>query len=116
LEKKTLTLSSTIAFTVQAESFQADLEKEVRYAIGADLRVSTTARPFSFNNTLEEYPGVNRAVPVLTTWASLGTERITIEALDPTEYSLIGHFDESSFYGEDANFMLLDGTRLLGIF
>jgi hypothetical protein len=101
-----LTLSSTIAFTVQAESFQADLEKEVRYAIGADLRVSTTARPFSFNNTLEEYPGVNRAVPVLTTWASLGTERITIEALDPTEYSLIGHFDESSFYGEDANFML----------
>ena len=101
-----LTLSSTIAFTVQAESFQADLEKEVRYAIGADLRVSTTAKPFSFNKTLEEYPGVNRAVPVLTTWGSLGTERITIEALDPTEYSLIGNFDESSFYGEDANFIL----------
>jgi hypothetical protein len=105
-----LTLSSTIAFTVQAESFQADLEKEVRYAVGADLRVSTTARPFSFNETLQEYPGVNRAVPVLTTWGSLGTERITIEALDPTEYALIGNFDESSFYGEDANFML---SRLL---
>jgi hypothetical protein len=60
-----LTLSSTIAFTVQAESFQADLEKEIAYAVGADLRVSCTARPFSFNESLEQYPGVNRATPIL---------------------------------------------------
>jgi ABC-type antimicrobial peptide transport system permease subunit len=101
-----LTLSSTIAFTVQAESFQADLEKEVNYAIGADLRVSCTARPFSFNNTLEQYPGVNRATPVLSTWGGIGIERITINGIDSIEYSLIANFDDSSFFGEDSSFIL----------
>jgi ABC-type antimicrobial peptide transport system permease subunit len=101
-----LTLSSTIAFTVQAESFQADLQKEVSYALGADLRVGTTSRPFSFSETLEEYPGVNRATPILRTWAQLGTERMTLEAVDAIQYSLIGKFDPSSFYGEDSSFLL----------
>ena len=101
-----LTLSSTIAFTVQAESFQADLEKEVRYAIGADLRVSTTARPFSFNGSLEQYPGVNRATPILSTWGGIGIERITLTGIDAIEYSLIASFDESSFNGQDPSFIL----------
>jgi putative ABC transport system permease protein len=101
-----LTLSSTIAFTVQAESFQADLKKEIQYAVGADLRVGSTPRQFSFNDTIEGFPGVNRAVPVLSTWGGIGTERIVIEATDAIEYSLIGHFDSSSFIGEDPSFVL----------
>ncbi len=101
-----LTLSSTIAFTVQAESFQADLEKEISYAVGADLRVGGTPRPFSFNDTLKTYPGVIRVVPVLRTWASVGTEDLTLEALDAVEYSLIGRFDESSFFGVDPSLIL----------
>ncbi|MFW9968033.1 MAG: FtsX-like permease family protein [Candidatus Thorarchaeota archaeon] len=101
-----LTMSSTIAFTVQADSFKADLDKEIRYAIGADLRVSTTPRPFSFNDTIEEYPGVNRATPVLRTWGGIGIERITLAGIDPIEYSLIGNFDDSSFPGQDASFIL----------
>ena len=101
-----LTLSSTIAFTVQADSFQVDLEKEIRYAIGSDLRVSCTARPFSFNNTIEEYPGVNRATPILKTWGGIGLERISLLGIEAIEYSLIANFDDSSFYGEDPNFIL----------
>ncbi|MBD3406242.1 MAG: FtsX-like permease family protein [Candidatus Lokiarchaeota archaeon] len=95
-----LTMSSTIAFTVQAESFQADLNMEISYAIGADLRVDCTSRGFAFNDTLEEYPGVNRATPVLRTSSSLGVERITLTAVDAIEYSLIGDFDDTSFEGE----------------
>ena len=101
-----LTLSSTIAFTVQAESFHADLEKEISYAVGADLRVGGIPQPFSFNDTLETYPGVSRAVPVLRTWASVGTVDLTLEALDAVEYSLIGRFDESSFFGADPSLIL----------
>ncbi len=101
-----LTLSSTIAFTVQAESFQADLDKELQYAIGSDLRITSTPRPFSFSNTLEEYPGVSRATPALRTWAGVGIERITLVGVDAIDYSLIGHFDASSFPGEDASFIL----------
>ncbi|MFW9918885.1 MAG: FtsX-like permease family protein [Candidatus Thorarchaeota archaeon] len=101
-----LTLSSTIAFTVQAESFQVDLQKELDYAIGSDLRVTCTARPFSFNDTLEEYPGVNRATPVMRTWGGIGVERISMIGIEAIEYSLIAHFDESSFPNEDSNFLL----------
>ncbi|UCE10127.1 MAG: FtsX-like permease family protein [Candidatus Thorarchaeota archaeon] len=101
-----LTLSSTITFTVQAESYQSDLEAEVKYALGADLRVGTTGQPFSFNDTLEAYPGVNRAVPVLRTWGQVGNERITLVATDAVEYSLIGNFHESSFFGESPSIVL----------
>jgi putative ABC transport system permease protein len=92
-----LTLSSTIAFTVQAYSFQQDLAKEIDYSLGADLRVTCTNQPFSFNDTIEEYPGVKRALPILKTYGQVGQEMVTIAGLDPIEYSLVGHFDGTSF-------------------
>ncbi|NWF95063.1 MAG: FtsX-like permease family protein [Candidatus Thorarchaeota archaeon] len=95
-----LTLSSTIAFTVQVESFQTDLRHEVDYAIGADMRVASTPRPFSFSDVIEAYPGVNLATPVLSTFAQTGSEKITIEGIDALEYSVIAHFDSTSFYGK----------------
>jgi ABC-type lipoprotein release transport system permease subunit len=101
-----LTMSSTIAFTVQAQSFQTDLQREVQYSIGADMRVMSTPRPFSFNSTIEQYPGVNRATPVLSTWAGVGVDRISLFGIDAIDYSLIGHFDQSSFNGEDPSFIL----------
>ncbi len=107
-----LTMSSTIAFTIQAHSFQADLEKEIAYAIGSDLRVMCTPQPFSFNDTIESYPGVNKATPILTTTARTGTERLYIKAIDALEYSDIGKFDDTSFFGEDSNHIL---SRLAAI-
>jgi len=101
-----LTLSSTIAFTVQAQSFHTDLLKETDYVVGADLRISCTPRPFNFSTTIEGYPGVNRVIPVLQTWGDVGGDRITIEALDANDYSLIGHFDPTSFGAEDASQVL----------
>lgn len=101
-----LTMSSTIAFTVQAQSFQTDLQREVQYSIGADMRVMSTPRPFSFNSTIEQYPGVNRATPVLSTWAGVGTDQISLFGVEAVDYSLIGHFDQSSFNGEDPGFIL----------
>ncbi|MCF2135923.1 MAG: FtsX-like permease family protein [Candidatus Thorarchaeota archaeon] len=96
-----LTLSSTVAFSVQAETYRVDLQQEISYAVGADLRVSSTSMPLTFNETIESYPGVNDAMAVIQTHGSIGTERISIEAVDPTEYAKIGHFDTSSFNGDD---------------
>jgi putative ABC transport system permease protein len=108
-----LTLSSAISFTVQAESFRVEVEREVSYAVGSDLRVECIPRPFEFNRTLEGYPGVERAMPVLRTRGAIGMEYITIEALNPNDYSLIAQFDESSFFGEDYALALkrLSNTR-----
>ncbi|MGV9169703.1 MAG: FtsX-like permease family protein, partial [Promethearchaeia archaeon] len=102
----TLTLSSTIAFAVQANSYEADLEREVSYAVGADMRVSCSAKPFSFNETIEQYPGVLKSTPFLQTWASVGTHRITLLGTDAIEYASIGAFDESSFFGKAPDYVL----------
>jgi len=96
-----LTMSTTIAFAVQSESLRVDLDREVSYAIGADLRVSCTNREFAFNNTLAEVEGVEQVTPVLRTWAHAAGIDIELQALDPSIYAEIGKFDESSFGEED---------------
>ncbi|MBS3793744.1 MAG: FtsX-like permease family protein [Candidatus Thorarchaeota archaeon] len=101
-----LTLSSTIAFSVQASSFHTDLEDEIAYAVGSDLRVRCTSKPFNFTTTLETYPGVRNTIPVMRTWGGIGTEKITMIGIDAINYSLIANFDQSSFGGKDPNFVL----------
>ncbi|MGQ4912437.1 MAG: ABC transporter permease [Candidatus Thorarchaeota archaeon] len=97
----TLTISSTIAFAVQSESLRVDLNREVAYSIGSDLRIDCTARDFAFNDTLGTYDGIEEVVPVLPTWARIGSDTITIEGLYPDQYARIGHFDQSSFPDEE---------------
>ncbi|MCK5389878.1 MAG: ABC transporter permease, partial [Candidatus Thorarchaeota archaeon] len=96
-----LTMSITIAFAVQSESLRVDLDREVTYAIGSDLRIECTDREFTFNNTFAQIEGVEKVTPVLRTWARIPGQEIVIEALYPNIYSEIGNFDESSFPDED---------------
>ncbi|MHA1615023.1 MAG: FtsX-like permease family protein [Candidatus Thorarchaeota archaeon] len=97
----TLTMSITIAFAVQSESLRVDLDREVTYAIGSDLRIECTDREFTFNNTFAQIEGVEKVTPVLRTWARIPGQEILIEALYPDIYAEIGNFDESSFTDED---------------
>ncbi|MHA2158561.1 MAG: FtsX-like permease family protein [Candidatus Thorarchaeota archaeon] len=92
-----LTMSSTIAFSVQSESLKVDLSREIDYALGADIRIDCSDRELDFNETLTSIDGIEHVTPVLRTWARLGTEEITVEALYADEYAEIGHFDQSSF-------------------
>ena len=108
----TLTLSSTIAFTVQARSFEADIRSEVAYAVGADLRVTCTPHPFSFATTIESYPGVVQVTPVLMTWGQVGLDEFTVVGVDAIDYAQIANFDSTSFNGEDPVFVL---SRLASI-
>ena len=102
-----LTMSSTIAFSVQSESLKVDLTREVDYALGADIRIDCTHRELSFNDTLAAIDGIERVTPVLRTWGRLGSEEITVEALYPDEYAAIGHFDQSSFPDSDPQTALM---------
>jgi ABC-type antimicrobial peptide transport system permease subunit len=101
-----LTMSSTITFAVQSESLRVDLDREVSYALGSDLRIDCTIRELNFTQDLEAYDGLNNAIPVLRTWARLGSDLLSIEALDPNEYSSIGKFDQSSFFSESPESVL----------
>ncbi len=97
-----LTMSTTIAFAVQSESLRVDLDREVTYAVGADLRITCTDREFAFNDTLAIVDGVEQVTPVLRTWARLPGIDIELQAINPSIYAAIGNFDESSFGEEDA--------------
>lgn len=107
-----LTMSSTIAFAVQSESLRVDLNREVTYAIGSDLRISCTDRAFSFDETLSAIDGIEQVTPVFRTWARIPGKEISIEALDASIYADIGNFDESSFGDESPSTILaaLDST------
>lgn len=96
-----LTMSSTIAFSVQAESLRTDLEREVYYAVGADLRVETESLPLTYCDTLESYDEISLATPVYRAWGRVGSDDIAVTALNASKYASIGHFDESSFPDQD---------------
>jgi len=95
-----LTMSSTITFAVQSESLRVDLNHEVSYALGSDLRVDCIIRELNFSYDLEAYDGVNNAMPVMRTWGRVGSDILNIEALDANEYISLGKFDQSSFFGK----------------
>ncbi len=101
-----LTMSITIAFAVQSESLRVDLDREVTYAIGSDLRIECTDREFTFNNTFAQIEGIEKVTPVLRTWARIPGQEILVEALYPDIYAEIGNFDESSFPDEDPTTVL----------
>jgi ABC-type antimicrobial peptide transport system permease subunit len=107
-----LTMSTTISFSVQAESLRYDLEREVDYAVGADMRIETDSLPFTFSETLEAYDQVSSVTPVYRALGRVGSDELTITALNASKYSSIGHFDETSFPDGNAGEVLADLNNL----
>ncbi|MHA2020933.1 MAG: ABC transporter permease [Candidatus Thorarchaeota archaeon] len=107
-----LTMSTTIAFSVQAESLRYDLEREVDYAVGVDMRIETDSLPFTFSETLEAYDQVSSVTPVYRALGRVGSDELTVTALNASKYSSIGHFDETSFPDGDAEEVLADLNTL----
>ncbi len=93
----TLTLTTTTMMLIQTSSYEATLNNELRYAIGADMRIECDARPLDFNKTLLKYPGILKATPVIETWAQVGSESFFLEGVDPSSYLDIGDFRPESF-------------------
>ncbi len=109
----TLTLTTTTMMLVQTSSFQATVDNELAYAIGADMRVECDPKPFDFNKTLKSYPGVIDATPVIQTWGQVSTSRFFLEGIDPLRYLDIGRFSAGSFVGNSSESILteLDQTN-----
>ncbi|MDF1538857.1 MAG: FtsX-like permease family protein, partial [Candidatus Thorarchaeota archaeon] len=97
----TLTLTTTTMMLVQTSSFDATLQNELAYSIGADMRIETDPKALGFNATLLQYPGVLEVTPVLQTWAQVGTNRFFLEGIDALSYMRVGSFTEDSFMDND---------------
>lgn len=98
----TLTLTTTTMMLVQTASFEATMYSELGYAIGSDMRVECDPKPFSFNESLLQYPGVIDATPVVETWGQVSSNRFFLEGVDAMKYAQIGTFSQASFVGNDS--------------
>jgi ABC-type antimicrobial peptide transport system permease subunit len=93
----TLTMTTTTMMIIQSSSFEATMENELQYSIGADMRVEVNGFPLDFENTLLGYPGVLNATPVMETWAQVGEYSFYFEGIKALEYLDIGIFSTDSF-------------------
>ncbi len=93
----TLTLSTTTMMMIQTDSFRATVHHDIEYAIGADLRVECNQRPIWFNWTIRHYPGVLNVTPVIRDWAAVGSDSLSLVAVDPDTYLKVGAFSDYSF-------------------
>ncbi|NHI84279.1 MAG: FtsX-like permease family protein [Candidatus Thorarchaeota archaeon] len=109
----TLTLTTTTMVLIQTQSFEATLDREMRYSLGADMRVETYGTPLSFFDTIEDFPGVVAASPVVHTTAAVGTEIFWLKGIRPTVYLNVADFDSSSFVSGTPQSVLtsLNGTE-----
>ena len=98
----TLTLTTTTMMLIQSSSFEATLQNELRYSIGADMRIESDPTSLNFNQTLLSYPGILEATPAIETWAQVGTQRFFLEGVDAQAYMRIGIFSERSFVNNDS--------------
>jgi len=102
----TLTLTTTTMMLIQAGSFEATLNNELRYSIGCDIRIECDGKPLSYNRTLTDFPGVTYVTPVVETWAQVGAFPFFLEGIDAANYARIGYFSTDSFVTGDAQSVL----------
>jgi ABC-type antimicrobial peptide transport system permease subunit len=93
----TLTLTTTTMMLIQTSSFEATIQNELRYSLGADMRIECDAKPVNFNDTLITYPGVLKATPVVETLAQVGGNAFFLEGVNPNDYLEVGAFTQESF-------------------
>ena len=98
----TLTLTTTTMMLIQSSSFEATLQNELHYSIGADMRIESDPKPLNFNQTLLSYPGILEATPTIETWAQVGIQRFFLEGVNAQAYKRIGLFSENSFVNNDS--------------
>jgi ABC-type antimicrobial peptide transport system permease subunit len=102
----TLTLTTTTMLLIQTASFESTLDNELRYAIGADLRVECRDQPFNFSDDILSYSGVENVIPVMEIYCFVGSNDFVLEGLDPIEYLNIAPFSPESFVSGDVETVL----------
>ncbi|MHA2261125.1 MAG: FtsX-like permease family protein [Candidatus Thorarchaeota archaeon] len=96
-----LILATMSMSVVQLDGFENNLESEMEYAIGADLRIEIYNASLDLKESIQQSPGVYQLTPVLELNAEAGGQPFFLEGLDALKYSKIGKFREESFMTSD---------------
>jgi putative ABC transport system permease protein len=83
---------------VETKTTKNNLMNETKYAIGADLRITTLSKkPISFaQNLTRDFPVLKTTMPVLYSGGGLADFSIRMIGVDPTQYKTIAFWTSSS--------------------
>ena len=102
----TLTLTSTTMMMIQSNTFEASIENELNYSIGCDIRIEVENKPISFENLLQNLPGVLHVTPIIETWGQVGSSIFLVSGIEPLSYLEIGYFSTNSFASDNEQVIL----------
>ena len=96
-----LTFSLTSFTLVEAQTYQNNVNRQIEYYMGSDLRVLTTPSPITVVDELHAISGVNNATGVIEVTAKIGTVEIHLFGIDPSTYLDLGKWQSTSTIGAD---------------
>jgi ABC-type antimicrobial peptide transport system permease subunit len=102
----TLILSSTTMMIVELDGFHRNLNLEMDYAIGADIRIEIDDASVNMHDSFRHIRGIIETMPVLEVQAQVGDNQFYLEGVNPDQYSRIGHFRDDSFSSNSTEAML----------
>ncbi|MDO8057037.1 MAG: ABC transporter permease, partial [Candidatus Hermodarchaeota archaeon] len=98
-----LTFSLTIFTLVEAQTYQNNVNRQIEYYMGSDLRVFTTPSPITAVDELHAISGVNKATSIIEVAAKIGSIEIHLFGIDPITYLSIGKWQSTSTIGADSH-------------
>jgi ABC-type lipoprotein release transport system permease subunit len=93
----TITLTTTTMALIQTQSLETTMNRELEYAIGADMRVESYGLTPGEVSSFLGYSGVNDVAPVIETTAAVDTSYFLLEGVDASSYLAVGLFSLDSF-------------------
>jgi len=102
----TLTFSVTIFSAVEAQTYKTNLDNQIGYFIGGDLRIFSGPVPAQRTRELELVPGIAVATPFIEVEATIGGTEFRLIGVDPLAYAECGEWQPSSVVGQSPDSVL----------
>jgi ABC-type antimicrobial peptide transport system permease subunit len=102
----TLTFSVTIFSAVEAQTYKTNLDNQIGYFIGGDLRIFSGPVPAQRTRELELVPGIAVATPFIEVKATIGSTEFRLIGVDPVAYAECGEWQPSSVIGQSPDSVL----------
>jgi ABC-type antimicrobial peptide transport system permease subunit len=93
----TITLTTTTMALIQTQSLETTINRELQYALGADMRVESYGLTPDEVSSFLGYSGVNDVAPFIETAAAVDTSYFLLEGVDASSYLAVGLFSPDSF-------------------
>ncbi len=94
-----LTFSVTIFSAVEAQTYQQNLNRQIEFYVGGDIRIYSGPVPAQRVQELIDLPQIETASAFIETRADYGVFEFRLLGIDPIAYSQAGNWDDSSTLG-----------------